>query len=180
MKPTAFLLASAAIDASVCACTRVPRPAHVFIVAPGASRQSTGSRVWLGESPTTITVIENRFNEELIAATGPTARNGSRVPARLPMTSVTSGRRPSARRFAQRDHLPHSSVPPHERGTHRTFTSGTTAQLSRRAIAKIVGIHIWACESPITTIVFAVAATPRRQTLLRVACPDGVHPSGKA
>jgi hypothetical protein len=90
----------------------------------------------------TITLAEDRFSARLMSATGRTDRSGSTVPARLPMTSVTSGRRASARRLAQRDHFPHSSVPPQERGTHRTFTSGTTAQPSCLAIARMAGIHI--------------------------------------
>jgi hypothetical protein len=69
-------------------------------------------------------------------------------------------------------------VPPQERGTHRTLTSGTTAQPSCLANARMAGIHISACESPKTMIVFAAPAAPSRQTLLDVPCREGVQPSG--
>ena len=57
-----------------------------------------------------------------------------------------------------------------------TLTNGMTTHRSRRAMRKTVGIHICACESPMTTIVFELDASPRRQIRLLVAPPRGVHP----
>ncbi len=67
----------------------------------------------------------------------------------------------------------------HERGMQLTLTNGMTTHRSRLAMFKIVGIHICACESPMTTIVFEPPVSPSRQILLLVARPRGVHPSGK-
>ena len=60
----------------------------------------------------------------------------------------------------------------------RGLTKGTTAHPSRLAIRRIGGIHISACESPITTIVFELRASPRRQILLEVFPGPGEQPSG--
>src|SRR5918911_5491977 len=75
--PTPFRLAAAAIAASVWSWTPVPFAVQVFIVAPDASRQSTGSRVWFGSSPTTITLAEYRLSATLSAPIGFTAAGGS-------------------------------------------------------------------------------------------------------
>ena len=110
--------------------------------------------------------------------TGSIARGGFQTAIQLPMTRVTSGRSAEARRVAQRYHLPHSPFELHERGMHRGLTKGTTAQPSRLPIRRIVGIHICACESPITTIVFELRASARRQILLEVFPSPGEQPAG--
>jgi hypothetical protein len=60
----------------------------------------------------------------------------------------------------------------------RGLMKGTTAQPSRPAIRRIGGIHMCACESPITTIVFALWASPRRQIVLDVLPSPGEQPAG--
>jgi hypothetical protein len=60
-----------------------------------------------------------------------------------------------------------------------TLTSGITTQLSRWAISRIVGIHICACESPMTTIAFLLEVSPSQQIRLFVWPPRGTQPGGK-
>src|SRR5918911_24289 len=163
------VVARAEIAASVLACARVPADVHVFIVAPAASRQSTGSRIWFGTSPTTTTLTENRFSDVAAPIVGLIDAPGSCVPERLPMIIVTAGRSVCALFLAQRYHVPHSPPVVHVRGMHATLTSGITAHPSWSAIWRIAGIHISACESPMTTIVLRAFATPSRQTLLVVS-----------
>src|SRR5262245_45610722 len=145
-----------------------------------SSRQSVGSRRCPGVSSTTITEREDERTARLRSETARTARCGAHVPAQLPRISVTSGRRAFARCFAQRYHrlhgLPASS---HVRGMQLTLTSGRTTQLSRWAMSRIVGIHICACESPMTTIAFLLDVSPSRHTRLRVWPPRGTQPLGK-
>src|SRR5919108_4019455 len=152
--PTPARLAFAPIAAFVRSWTFVAAVLQVFIVECSPSTQSTGSRLCPGGSETTITLPENRFAVELRAPTARIARLGPHVRAQLPTMSVTCGCSADARRFAQRYQAPQllrdsSQV----RGMQLTLTSGITTQLPRRAMSRIVGIHICACESPMTTIV---------------------------
>ena len=116
-----------------------------------------------------MTLADERLSDRLSAATGCTASSGSWVPDRLPTISVAVGRSACACFRAHRNQTPHSSEPGHERGMQRTFTSGITTQPSRCAIARIVGIHISAWESPKTTSVLRPLGSPSRQTLLVVS-----------
>ena len=152
------------------------------IVAAEASRQSTGLRCWCGESPITIVVAEKRFTCPISADTARTAVVGCGSSAQLAASSVTCGWSFAARASAQRYQTvqPQSVVCSHLVGTQPTFTNGTTSQPSRRAILRIVGIHICACESPITAIVFAAPGAPRWQTVLEVWPRPAAHPAGKA
>src|SRR5207237_1316452 len=84
----------------------------------------------------------------------------------------------NARRLGHRYHFPHSPFELQERGMHRGLTKGTTAQPSRLAMRRIGGIHICAWESPITTIVFELGASPSRQILLDVFPSPGEQPAG--
>src|SRR5262245_27371840 len=145
-----------------------------------SSRQSVGSRRWPGVSSRTITLREDERTPRLRSATARTARCGAQVPAQLPTIRVTSGRRVFARCFAQRYHLLHGLPASSQvRGMQLTLTSGSTTQWSRWAMSRIVGIHICACESPMTTIAFLLDVSPSRQTRLFVWLPRGTQPLGK-
>jgi hypothetical protein len=114
------------------------------------------------------------------APTGLTARSGAQTAIQLPITRVTAGCRAGACLVAHRYHLPHSPLELHERGMQSGFTNGTMAQRSCFAIRRIGGIHICACESPMTTIFFGLLAAPRRQSLLDVYPSRGEQLSGNA
>src|SRR5919198_4540652 len=102
----------------------------------------------------TTTLAENLFVAVIRYATPLMAACGLALAAQLPAINVTSGWSALARRTAQLNQAPQPQLLwVHELGTQPPLTSGTTAQLSRRAIRRIVGIHICACESPSTTIV---------------------------
>jgi len=104
---------------------------------------------------------------------------GAHVPAQLPTISVTSGRSCPARFVAQRYHVRHSPRAWSQvRGMQLTLTNGITTQLSLWAMSRSVGIHICACESPITAITLELLWSPSRQTRLLVWPVPDVQPFG--
>src|SRR4029453_13935688 len=156
-KPPRCCRASAAIAALVRCWTLVWTMEQVFIVECGSRTQLVGSTRWPGGSSTTITVRAERRIVAVPVEPARIARDGAQVPAQLPTMSVTSGRSWPARFVAQRYHARHSPrASTQVRGMQLTLTNGTTTQLSRWAMSRIVVIHICACESPMTAISFAL------------------------
>jgi hypothetical protein len=102
--------------------------------------------------------MDARFIVAARRPTGSIARCGFQTAIQLPITRVTSGWSADARPVAQRYHFPHSPFELQERGMQRGLTKGTTAQPCLLAVLRTGGIHICACESPITTRLSSTAA----------------------
>jgi hypothetical protein len=107
---------------------------QVFIVAFRARRQSTGWRLCFGGSPTTITLLENRFAVEVNEAMVLAPSSGSFSGAPLPAISATSGRKVSACPIAHLYHPGHSGFCgkwSRVWGVHADLTIGRTASLEQ-------------------------------------------------
>src|SRR6266545_7470062 len=146
---------------------------QVAIVACRESRQSIAFRRSPSGSPTTTTLPEEVLVALAIAIMPFSAARAAapRAPPTAPPTTVTSGRNRLTCRIAQRYHgrqaaRPRSSI--QVSGMQPGRSSGMTAQPSRSARRRIVGIHICACESPTTTIDLELVVFPTRQILLEL------------
>jgi len=128
----------------------------------------------------TITAAEDPRISAPSAVIAAMSRSGFLVAAQLPAISVTSGRSPLAWRFAHRYHAAQPACAlAQKRATQPALTNGMTVQPSDCPRRRIVGIHICACESPITTSVLRARASASRQTRLDVFRSPAAHPSGK-
>src|SRR4051794_25356485 len=95
-----------------------------------------------------------------------------------PARSAASGRNALTFPIAQRCQAAHSPRPNQWSGVHADLPMGITLQPSCLAIARIAGIHICACESPITTSVRFADEAPRVQMRLDVSPSLALHPGG--